>query len=288
MAKFKQRTMRIGTAYQLLKEGMTQNQVAKLFTKEFGITEASAIQMVYDAYNLSKYAVERDPEVIRSIHTSRYDKLFSDNKDLYKEWIKFPQERGDFAHNAEILSIYKNVLKAMLRKEKILGMHATEAAEVIADVFFNPDEKVAKEKEKQDYVNKALDYDTMEFKDLDRLVNLLDKTFSKKDSFDPAPAPDGSVEYDAETITEVDPQKSMEVSPAPDITRTSVTKYRLDQKLEDHKKSETDVKELLRESMRKKIEEAYGKVDQGRDNKGKNLNVVDGNKVKITLSNKGD
>ena len=282
------RTMRIATAYQLLKEGMTQGQVTALFTKELGITEASAMQMVYDAYNLSRYAIERDPEVIRAIHTARYDKIFRDNKTLYLEWVKFPHERGDFIHNNEIINTYKNVLRGLYRKEKILGMHQAEAVEIIADVFFNPDEKRLREKTKKDALETRLDYDNLELSDLDRLVTLLDKTFKRQDHYEPGLAPDGSVEYVAETIQEKDPQKSMEVPVAPDINKVSVDKYRLNKKLQEAQKSEGDIRELLRESMRKKIEETYGKLDETRDNRGKNFNVVDGNKVKITIKNKGD
>lgn len=268
------RQRRIGSAYQLLKDGATKADVIAFMTKNTSITEFYAQRIVNKAESLLEINIERDLDVVTSVHAKRYDLLYENAKNLHQEWIKYPQEKEDYIHNNSIIEQYKVVLKALHQKERIYSLHSADASRIITDVYFEQKKNESKIIEGQ--IDRYFDYNKLTPNELEEMVEILEKAVYREE--EKVKAPDRSKETITSTpVADEEVENHMLVPRKPGIQEINIKTQKqsvleLPPHLAEKQKSTNEVRESLKEAMMAKIKKTYEKQDEGR---GKN-NVKSG------------
>lgn len=274
------------TAYALLSEGATTREVANFITQNTGMNEGLVSSLVNDAARLAGTEVERDPELIRQQHFRRYKGIYTKNKDLYKEWIQFPQEPSDFAHNSAIIQCYRDTLRALSQIESLFDLGSKDAKELIPEVYFK---EFSVNAVSENLIEKYVDYNELTVEQLVRFNTLMEKAMGV-DQQEQYKAPDGSVEVRTSVVDPEDPMYSKEI----DATgRENIVEYHIEkgtfQELEKERvnlgaKTLEDVGEALLNSLRSKAAKAYAQADAARTKKNKNV-FVEGETIERKIVN---
>jgi hypothetical protein len=263
------RDRRLGTTYQLLKDGATKKDVVDFIKSKNNFSESYAVKLVEKASSLLEIQVERDIHVVVAVHARRYDKIYEESEDLYKEWIKYPSQKEDYLHNSAIIEQYRIVLKAMLQKERVYDLHNKDAHQLIADNYF-------KVKDEESYrvannIDKFFDYDRINVDELAEIVDIMESAIEKEE--EKVKAPDGSKETQTSTPpADQELEDEMKVKGMPQIQEYNFKQQQkpsLPPHLAEKQKSANEVRESLKEAMLAKIKKTYEKQDETRD--GDNL-----------------
>ncbi len=265
------RDRRVCSIYQLLKDGMKTMDAIRMMVEKTKISEGYAMKIADEAGKLLSQDIERDADVLIALHSRRYDKIYQATKDLYKEWIKFPQEREDFAHNLFIINEYKTALQALRQKERLYNLHSADVKDLISQIYYDTDEK---EDRVETLIEKHINFTALTIQDLVDITGILEKTMIIKEKKVGVRVPDGSVETINTTppVDRIDEEKSLTIRSNPIVDYTIINKVTPKQAAKDL----NDIREKLRLSIIRKVELTYQEADKGvRENKDKNLNVIE-------------
>lgn len=122
---------KIEETYLILKKGFAYNDIVDWLIS-IGTSIRSSKTIIKEAWKLVDNELFRDVDIIMGVHTQRYENIWKHHHDAYKTFIEHPEEKHEFAHNAQIVSNYRNVLRALFQKERLLGLHSREVTVVLS------------------------------------------------------------------------------------------------------------------------------------------------------------
>jgi hypothetical protein len=175
------RDANVNLCYTFLKQGKSIQWIENFFAESQDLKPITVRLYLMDARKLISTEGDMDIDFTSLLHDSRYEEIWSQEKDAYLEWHYVIEEAWEARINSEVVRRYNSLLKSMKQREEMYGLRDKGLINALhSNISLTKDQIVDGFEQ---YIKRYFDFEKLIDDELVELLQLLEKSY-EGDLFD--------------------------------------------------------------------------------------------------------